>query len=474
MQTYQPGDIRNFAIVGHASSGKTVLSEAMLVCGGVFHRMGSIAAATTVSDYHESERQRKISVHASLLHTEWLGKKFNIIDTPGYLDFISEGLGALRVGDFALVVVHANHGVGVGTDQVWSYAAQYGIPKMIVINALDKEQANFEKILAQCREHFGERVFPMNWPLNPGPSFNTILDVMRSEIVTYQRDLSGKFQEAPATGQWAEKVGQLHKQLIEYIAESDDSLLERFFEQGSLTEDELRAGVHAAVQKQSFIPLFCTSAETNIGVARLMDFIAKYGSSPVDREKVKAVGARGAEVSVALSDPDPVLYVFKTMSEAQFGDLSFFRLYSGSVHLGKDLYNSDRKAMERFGQIYLLNGKNRTSVERLNAGDIGAVVKLKDTHTVNTLCSPKRPVTMHKVEYPKPNIHTALKLRAKGEEEKVASGLAALHEEDPTFIYHVDSELHQTVISGQGELHLQVVAVRLRRRYKVDLELVEP
>ena len=205
-----------------------------------------------------------------------------------------------------------------------------------------------------------------------------------------------------------------------------------------------------------------------------MDFIAKYGSSPVDREKVKAVDASEAEVSVALSDPDPVLYVFKTMSEAQFGDLSFFRLYSGSVHLGKDLYNSDRKAMERFGQIYLLNGKNRTSVERLNAGDIGAVVKLKDTHTGNTLCSPKRPVTMPKVEYPKPNIHTALKLRAKGEEEKIAAGLAALHEEDPTFIYHVDSELHQTVISGQGELHLQVVAERLRRRYKVDFELVEP
>src|SRR5881396_1593750 len=174
MQTYQPGDIRNFAIVGHASSGKTMLSEAMLGCAGVIHRMGSIAGATTVSDYHESERQRKISVQASLLHTEWLGKKFNIIDTPGYLDFISEGLGALRVGDFALVVIHANHGIGVGTDQVWDYATGYGIPKMIVVNAMDKEQANFEKVLAQCREHFGERVFPMNWPINPGPGFTTV------------------------------------------------------------------------------------------------------------------------------------------------------------------------------------------------------------------------------------------------------------------------------------------------------------
>jgi len=474
MKSYQPGDIRNFAIVGHASSGKTMLCEAMLLCGGVINRMGGIANGSTVSDYHVSEKDHKISIHASLLHTEWMDKKFNLIDTPGYLDFISEGLGALRVGDFALVVVHAQHGVGVGTEQVWNYATHYGLPKMIVLNALDKENTDFEAALAQVRARFGHNVFPMNLPVNPGPGFNQVLDVLRNDVVTYPGDTGGKYEEAPATGNWEEQVKQRHKELIEHIAESDDSLLEKFFDQGGLSETELRAGIHAAVQRQSFIPLFCTAAESNVGVARLMDFIAKYGSSPVDREKVKAVGAGGAEVSVALSDPDPVLYVFKTMSEAQFGDLSFFRLYSGSVHLGKDLYNSDRKAMERFGQIYLLNGKNRTSVERLNAGDIGAVVKLKDTHTGNTLCSPKRPVTMPKVEYPKPNIHTALKLRAKGEEEKIAAGLAALHEEDPTFIYHVDSELHQTVISGQGELHWQVVAERLRRRYKVDFELVEP
>ncbi len=451
-----------------------MLSEAMLMCAGGINRMGSIANGSTVSDYHVSEKDHKISIHASLLHTEWMDKKFNLIDTPGYLDFISEGLGALRVGDFALVVVHAQHGVGVGTEQVWNYATHYGLPKMIVLNAMDKENTDFEARLAQVRARFGHNVFPMNLPVNPGPGFNQVLDVLRNEIVSYPGDTGGKYQEEPATGNWEEQVKQRHKELIEHIAESDDSLLEKFFDQGGLSETELRAGIHAAVQRQSFIPLFCTAAESNVGVARLMDFIAKYGSSPVDREKVKAVDASEAEVSVALSDPDPVLYVFKTMSEAQFGDLSFFRLYSGSVHLGKDLYNSDRKAMERFGQIYLLNGKNRTSVERLNAGDIGAVVKLKDTHTGNTLCSPKRPVTMPKVQYPKPNIHTALKLRAKGEEEKIAAGLAALHEEDPTFIYHVDSELHQTVISGQGELHLQVVAERLRRRYKVDFELVEP
>lgn len=474
MKPYLAQDIRNFAIVGHATAGKTMLSEAMLACAGVINRLGSINNGSTISDYHESERDHKISVHASLLNCEWQGKKFNIIDTPGYLDFISEGLGALRVGDFALIVVNASHGLGVGTDQVWKYATQYGIPKMFVINAADKERTDFEAVLNQIRSRYGERVFPMTIPVNPGPGFNQVLDVMRSEIMSFPNDGTGQYTESPATGDWKQRVDDLHKQLIEYIAESDDSLLEKFFEQGGLSEAEMRSGVHAAVQKQSIIPLFVTSAETNIGVSRLMDFIAKFGSSPVDRVKVHAIDSNGADVDVALTDPEPVLYVFKTLTEGQAGDLSFFRLYAGSVKMGADLYNSDRKTSERFGQIYIINGKTRSSVEILNAGDIGAVVKLKDTHTGNTLCSPKRIVSLPKVVYPKPNIHAALKLKAKGEEDKVAIGLATLHEEDPTFLYHVDSELHQTVISGQGEMHLQIISERLKRRYRLDFELVQP
>src|SRR5438034_7299410 len=317
MKEYQPAEIRNFAIVGHASSGKTMLSKVMLACAWVIIRMGTISAGSTVSDYHENEQSRQISVSATLMHLEWLGKKFNILDCPGYADFISEGLGALRVGDFALIVVHANHGVGVGTDAVWRYATEDGIPKMIVVNAFDKEQTNFDSILAQVREHFGERVFPLTIPVNPGPGFNQVLDVPRSEIITYAGDKSGKFTEAKAAGEWAEKVEQLHKQLIEYVAESDDTLMEKFFAQGGLSEEEWRAGIHAAVQKQVFVPLFCTSAENNIGVARLMDIIAKYGSSPVDRAKVEAANGDGNRVEVSLADPEPVLYVFKTMSEAQ-------------------------------------------------------------------------------------------------------------------------------------------------------------
>jgi elongation factor G len=474
MKDYQPGEIRNFAVVGHASAGKTTLVEAMLACAGTINRMGTIEQGNTVSDFHDDETERRISIHTSLLHLEWLNRKFNIIDTPGYLDFISEGLGALRVGDFALVVIHAGHGIGVGTEQVWRYATEFGLPKMIVLTGLDKEHVNFEAALAACRARFGPRVFPLSLPLNPGPGFNQMLDVLRSDVVTYAADGSGKFTEAPATGAHKERVGQLHKELIEMTAEADDELMEKFFEQGGLTEEQLRAGEHAAVQKQSIIPLFCANAAGNIGVARLMDFIAKYGSSPVDREHVAALDLAGKEVDVALNGPEPAAYVFKTMSEAQFGELSYFRVYSGRVRGGMDLYNADRKCSERVGQIFVLNGRTRTAVSELGPGDIGATVKLKDTHTGNTLCSPRRIVTLPKVRYPTPNIHVSLRLKSKGEEDKMASGLAALHEEDPTFLFHVDPELHQTVISGQGELHLRVVAERLKHRFKVDFDLAEP
>ncbi len=451
-----------------------MLSEAMLATAGVINRMGTIAAGSTVSDYHDSEQQRQISVSATLMHLEWLGKKFNLLDCPGYADFISEGLGALRVSDFALIVVHANHGVGVGTDTVWKYATHLGIPKMLVVNAFDKEETDFDRSLAQVREHFGDRVFPLMLPVNSGPGFNQVLDVVRSEVLTYATDKSGKFTEAPATGALADRVKQLHGQLIEYIAESDDALMEKFFAQGGLSEEEMRAGLHAAIQKQVFTPLFVTSAENNIGVARLMDVIAKYGASPVDRSAVKAMDGQGKEVEVTLTDPDPVLFIFKTMSEAQFGELSFFRVYSGSVRFGSELYNTDRRSTEKIGQIYLLNGKTRTSVPTLSAGDIGAVVKLKDTHTGNTLCNSKKPISLPKVDYPKPNIHASLKGNVKGEEDKIASGLAALHHEDPTFLYLVDSELRQTIVSAQGELHLEVIADRLRKRYNVHVELGEP
>ena len=475
MDTASPGDLRNFAIVGHASSGKTTLSEAMLACAGVIGRMGNIAQGTTVSDYHVTEKQHQISTQTSLLHCNWMGKKLNILDTPGYLDFITEALAAVRVADFALVVVHAQHGIGVGTERLWNCATDCGIPKVIVVNAVDKQNAHFDEVLADARAHYGPKVFPLNVPINPGPNFNQVLDVLRNEIVTYETDGHGKFREEPATGDWKERVAQLHRELIELIAESDDTLLNKFFDQGSLSEDEFRAGIHAAVQAQMFIPLFCTSATSNVGVGRLLDFIAKYGSSPLDREKVDAEDARsGAPVEVKIGGTEPVLQVFKTMNEEHFGELSFFRIYSGQITTGGDSFNANRNTTERIGQMFVLNGQTREPVSRLGAGDIGATVKLKNTHTGETLCASNRAVKLPVPEYPRPNIHAALQLKAKGEEDKVATGLATLHNEDPAFVFRVDPELHQTIISAQGEMHLEVIAERLRRRFNVHFDLIQP
>ena len=475
MKDYQPADIRNIAVVGHGDSGKTILCEAMLMCGGQINRIGSIEAGTTTSDYHPGEKERQISIHAAPLYLDWKGKKFNLLDAPGYMDFVGEAIGAISVADLAMIVVHAVNGIEVGTEQMWTHATNQGISKVIVVNGFDREHTKFDEILSSARERFGKNVFPMQIPVSAGPGFNKVIDVMRKEIITYQTDGSGKFTEDTAEGEWSDRVEALHEELIEYVAESDDSLLEKFFEEGGLSEDEMRSGIHAAIQSQTIVPLFCTSATTNVGVSRLLDFIAKYGSSPVDRAKIVAKDPRSDEnIDVELENSNPVVQVFKTISEAHVGDLSFFRVYSGKVTTGMNIFNTSRGTTERFGQLFVLNGKNRISVNSLNPGDIGAVVKLKDTHAGNTLCGPKFKVVIPEIEYPNPNIHSAIVLKAKGDEEKISMGLASLHEEDPTFIYRVDSEVRQTIISGQGELHIKTSVERLKRRFNVDIDLIEP
>ena len=475
MKNYAAKDIRNFAVVGHGGSGKTTLSEAMLSLSGKINRIGSIESGTTTSDYHHDEHQRQISIHSSPLHLEWDDIKFNLIDTPGYLDFIGEAISSLAVVDAAVVVVHAVNGIEVGTEQVWNYASNYRLPKIIVVNGLDKEHTQFDKILQQAKSNFGSNVFPLQLPVNAGPGFNQVVDVLRSELITYSTDGSGKYSEEELPKKWQEKIKELHKELIEYVAESDDTLPEKFFEEGNLSEEEMREGLHRAIQDQVFIPVFCTTATQNIGTARLMDFISKYGSSPVDRATIQAENANSGEtIEVALDGSAPVVHVFKTISEAHVGELSFFRVYSGSVSTGMDLQNTTRGNSERFGQMFLMNGKDRTSVPSLNAGDIGAVVKLKDTHTGNTLTGPSNKVKLSSVKLPNSNIHLGIRSKLKGDEERIATGLSTIHEEDPTFIYRVDSELHQTVISGQGELHLQVSIDRLKRKFNVDVETFKP
>jgi len=472
MKQYHSSDIRNFAVVGHAAGGKTSLAESMLKLGGETNRLGTIEDGSTISYYHPGEKSRQISIHSTPLHMEWMDKKFNMIDTPGYSDFIGEATGSLSVVDLAIITIHAVNGVEVGTETMWNQATKLGIPKMLVINGMDRDHTRFDEILAQARRRFGNNVFPLQLPVNAGPNYNQNIDVLRTELITYETDGSGKMSESELPENLLGKVKELHGELIEYVAESDDTLLEKFFEKGKLSEEEMRSGIHQAIQNQTFIPLFCTSATLNIGVDRLCDFIGKYGSSPDDRKTVMAHDDRGEDVKVSLDGSDTVIQIFKTISESHMGELSLFRVYSGSVQTGKDYYNSVRNTNERFGQMFILNGKNRTQVDQLFAGDIAGVVKLKDTHTGNTLCSGTH-ITLPPLNFPNPNIHAAIVPTAKGDEERLAIGLATLHEEDPTFIYRVDSEVRQTIISGQGELHLKVTTERLKRRFGIDIELEE-
>ena len=474
MKDYASGDLRNVAIVGHAKSGKTMLAECLLASSAVINRLGSIESGTTVSDYLDAERQMQLSINASLLHTEWAGRKFNFIDTPGYLDFLAEAMGALRVTDTALVVLNAMEGVEVGTMKVWEWATECEQQCVLVLNGLDKEGVDFDATLQNIRIAFGAKVAPVTIPLNPGPGFNQVLDVVTKEVVTYVLDGSGKSTAQPAQGDLATLAETLHGQLIELAAEVDDTLIEKYFQDGDLTKEELHAGLIKALRQHSLIPLFATSATTNVGVTRVMEFLSLHGASPLDHDPATVRRSDGTEGRLIANGSGPVLFIFKTLGEAHLGDLSFFKLFSGRLQVGQDLQNVCNKHTERVGQIFLLNGHTRTSVDHLTAGDIGALVKMKHTHTCDTLCGQSVEVTLPPIHFPHPNIHAALKLKGKGDEEKIAQGLAALHAENPMFLYHVDSELHQTVISGQGELHLRVVTGRLKERYHVDVELGEP
>ena len=475
MKEYPSADIRNLALVGHAGAGKTMLAEAILAAGGVINRLGSIENGSTVSDFQAAEHERQVSIGASLMHTDWTGKKLNIIDTPGYLDFLAEAKAALRVADCAALVINVAEGVEVGTTQVAEWADQNGLAKFVVLNGVDKEHVNFDSAVAGTRELLGSGVTPLTVPVNAGPDFNQVLDVLTKEVVTYETDGMGKCTAAATDGDLADQAEELHAALIEAVASADDALMEKFFEEGTLSEEDLKAGLEAALLSGELIPAFATSATTNVGVSRLMDFTAKYGIAPTARGPVPAINDKDdSETEVAIDGPEPVLLIFKTISDRHVGNLSFFKIYSGTMAAGNDLKNTTQKSSERIGQIFVLNGKESESAEKLHAGDLGALVKLKQTHTCDTLCSAKAGVVLPPIDFPKPNIHEALTSKAKGDEDKIAQGLSALHEEDPTFVYRVDGELHQTVISGMGELHLRVVCGKLKERYNVEVELYEP
>jgi elongation factor G len=473
---YTVDKIRNIALIGHGGAGKTTLTESLMFVSGAANRMGRVEDGSTISDYHSDEIERKISINSALLHTDWQGTKINILDTPGYSDFTGEVISSLYVADLAVVVLKAVEGVEVGTEIVWNYTKAMQVPALLVINKLDNENSEFDHAIETAKERFGHDVTIVQFPVNQGLPFDAVVDVLKMKLLKFNREGSGKFIESDIPADLQQKAGQLHEELIEKIAETDETMMNKFFEDGTLKDTDLENGLRTAILDRKIFPVFCAAASMGIGISTLMNFIVTYGQSPKDRGAMKATNLNDKkEIDVEPDETkEPSLFVFKTVSEEHVGELSFFRVYSGAVTAGMDLVNQSNGKNERLGQLFVMNGKERQEIAKLVAGDIGAAVKLKDTHTNNTLSSRAFPVLYAPIVFPDPVIRMAIRSRTKGDEDRMANGLHSLHEEDPTFVISVDGQLSQTVISGQGELHLLIVTKRLKQKYAVDVDLSEP
>ena len=472
-----PDKIRNVVIAGHGGSGKTILAESILYTTGVVNRLGKIEEGSTTSDYSKDEINRKISINSSVLNTNWEDYKLNIIDTPGYTDFTGSVKSSMRIMDTALIVVNASEGVEVSTEIAMNYAKEYGIEVCFVISKLDYEKADFDTALNQLRENYGSHVAELQFPVNQGFGFDSIVDVLKMKLLKFSTDGKGDYTEHDIPDALKEKANQLHQELIEIVAEEDEELMSRFFDEGgTLTEEELIEGLSREIKAKKILPVLCTAAMSGVGTKSLTEFICKYCPSPLDAPTLIAQKLRRhafVAASPAVAGP-PAIFVFKILSDPHVGEMSFFRVLSGSVHAGVDLTNQNKNKVERLTQIFQMNGKNRKDLTTAVTGDIGAVVKLKDTHVNNTLTGKNLNVMIDPIIFPDPLIEQALTSKQKGDEDKIASGLSHLHEEDPTFLFHFDPELGQTIISGQGELHLAIIIARLKEKYGVDVNIVQP
>ncbi|MEK7486097.1 MAG: elongation factor G, partial [Planctomycetota bacterium] len=471
---YESKEIRTIGLVGHNTTGKTTLAESLLFTMAELTRMGKIIDGNTASDYHENEIHRHCSIYSSLLIGEFKEKKINILDIPGFSDFVGAIKNALRVSDIAVNVMNALHGIDFGNETLLEYAEQYTIPTLFVFNMMDRENINFDKILAEIIDTVGTKVVPLQIPVKPGLGFNAIIDLIKNKLLRFSTDGKGEYKEEAIPADLEDQTAKLRQSFIEKIAESDDALLEKFFED-KMTEDDLIHGLTKAITQRQIYPLFCTAADTNVGPRRLLEFIVTYIPPAIESgQKLPAKTEKGDACELSFSTTDPVvLSVFKTSME-QAGEMSYFKVISGTLKAGEDLVNSDNGNTERFSQLYLMNGKNRLKTGELHAGDLGAVPHLKYTRTGQTLCHPKRKLALKPLEYPFPSYEIALVPKNRGDEEKMSLALSTLHLQDPSIIYEQNAELKQVCLSGQGELHIRTSIERMKHQFKVEIDMVKP
>jgi elongation factor G len=474
MKVYDAASIRNVALVGHTGSGKTQLAAAILADAGMINRFGKVDEGTTVTDFDEEEIARKHTLSASLAYAEWNKHKINLIDTPGIGNFLSDARAALQVADAAIVIVDAVGGVMVQTEKVWEAATELRLPRLVVVNRLDRDRASLERTLQSLRESCDRAVVPLQLPIGEEKSFRGIVDLVSKKALIYQTDESGKFTESAVPAEMASAVDSAREALIEMVAEADEKLMERFFEAGTLTDEELVAGLKQAVAAGAVFPVVCTSSTLNIGIHPLLDAIVAYLPSPAERP-FKAVGADGAEILKNADDSAPATaYVWKTIADPFAGRITMFRVVSGSVKSDSTVYNKTKDLPERLGHLQLLQGKTQTPVPEIKAGDLGAVAKLKDTLTSDTIGEKSEPVTFPPLKFPEPVLSYAIEPKSRGDEDKISSSMHRLEEEDPSIHYSRDPQTKELLLSGQGQLHIEVTVAKLKRRFGVDVNLKPP
>lgn len=468
MKSYQPNQIRNVAVVGHGGAGKTMLTEALLLASGAINRMGKVEDGSATTDFEPEEAKRQHSVAIGLAPIEWEGHKINLIDCPGYPDYMGDVAGALRATDACLFVVSAVDGVEVQTELVWDLAEQMGLPRMIVINKLDRERASFQRTLDELTDKFGTKPFPLQMPVGEEGSFSGVVDLLQMKGFSYdQKAPSGQAVDVPA--ELASQVDELRGRLIEAAAEGDDEMLEKYLEGAELTEKEIAAGMSIAVAAGTTAPVLVTSATHLIGVDLLAHAIVELVPPPTARPPITGT-AGGTEVSRQPTPDEPLCaFVFKTVSDPFVGKISIFRVLSGHLRPDHHVWNTTQNRDERVAQVFALRGKHHDNVSEVVAGDIGAVAKLAHTHTGDTLCEESAKIVLPPIEFPAPVLSIAIEPKAKGEEDKLVQALARLHEEDPIIMGVRDAETHQTVLSGLGEAHLDVTMERMARKFHVEV-----
>jgi elongation factor G len=470
MKVYESNQIKNISLVGNTGSGKTTLSEAMLYLGGVIDRRGDVSSKNTVSDFNDIEHENGNSIFSTVLYTEWKNSKINFIDNPGLDDFVGGSITSYHIADLALMLVNAQNGVEVGTEIQGRHADRLQKPLIFVLNHLDTEKANFEKSIESLKERFGNRIIVAQYPVETGSNFKSIIDVITMKMYTYKDD-SGKATESEIPAGEMDKAKGLYAELVEKAAESDESLMESFFENESLTDDEMRRGLLEGIKNRGIFPVLCISAKANRGIDRLMDFISTTAPSPCDFGGVKTTTDE-----VIHYDPTGItsLYIFKTSIEPHIGEVSYFKVMSGCVSEAMDLTNYNTNNKERISQIFANAGRNRQKVVKMLAGDIGATVKLKGTKTNNTLNTHGNDWVFPAIAFPEPKYRTAIRPLAEGDDEKMADALNKMHLQDPTIIVEFSKELRQVIVYGQGEYHLNILKWHLEKIYKVEIEFLPP